>query len=259
MKNFSRKLVLLILTVLLVVSFYKIINSILDYKNGATIYKKAEEISGIKDFNISQSDNSDLSTDSHIDYLKTLNFTSLQKINSDIIGWIMIPDTDISYPLLQGTDNNYYLKHMYNKEPGNVGSIFIDYHLSSDLSNYNTIIYGHRMKNGSMFAPLKYYLDASYGKSHPYVYISTPAGVYLYTIYSAYEGSTDGFSYHYSFNVKENKQKFIDYTLQQAEYQMKTSKNLSTTDKFLTLSTCTGNGYQKRLIVQAVLTSFTPI
>ena len=76
---------------------------------------------------------------------------------SDVIGWIAIPGTEISYPLVQGTDSDYYLTHTWNQNSSAVGAIFMDCRCSADFSGFNTIVYGHRMNNGSMFAALKHY------------------------------------------------------------------------------------------------------
>lgn len=87
-------------------------------------------------------------------------------------GWILIPNTVISYPLLQGEDNQYYLNHTWKKWTSAVGAIFMDSQNNPNLTDFNTIVYGHRMNNGSMFASLKNYKKQSYWQAHPCVYIT---------------------------------------------------------------------------------------
>lgn len=271
MKHPFRTFLFILFFALLAFSSYKLLYALLDYQKGSSAYKTAEEISGLKaipkpsvsprpsnspDSGEDTADTADTDRDVYAQYLKELDFQSLTNANSDIIGWIMIPNTRLSYPLLQGKDNSYYLNHMYNKETGSVGSVFMDYRLPSDLSGYNTIIYGHRMKDGSMFASLKYYLDSSYRREHPYIYIANTEGIYQYTVFSAYEGATDGLSYQCVFDTDKEKQQFIDYALKHSCYPTELPEELSTKDSYLTLSTCTGNGYSRRMVVQAVLTSF---
>ena len=93
--------------------------------------------------------------------LESLSIESLQAVNSDVLGWIRIPDTALSYPLVQGMDNDWYLNHAWNGQWTSVGSIFVDYRCSANLADFHTIVYGHRMRNGYMFASLKYYDDQS--------------------------------------------------------------------------------------------------
>ena len=87
----------------------------------------------------------------------TVDFEALKKINPEIIAWIRIPDTRIDYPVVQGTDNEYYLKHTFKKTEHVAGSIFLDKDNSPDFTNRKTILYGHNMKDGSMFQGLHKY------------------------------------------------------------------------------------------------------
>lgn len=97
------------------------------------------------------------SADPYAQALEQMDLPALQQVNSDVIGWIAIPGTEISYPLVQDTDNDYYLTHTWNQNSSAVGAIFMDCRCSADFSGFNTIVYGHRMNNGSMFAALKHY------------------------------------------------------------------------------------------------------
>lgn len=92
---------------------------------------------------------------------------ALQKLNKDMAGWLTIADTEIDYPILQSTDNDYYLHHNYKNEKARAGSIFKDYRNTNEFLDKNTIIYGHNMKDGSMFADLRKYLDKDFLAAHP--------------------------------------------------------------------------------------------
>jgi len=89
---------------------------------------------------------------SEISIENNVNFPSLEKINSHCVGWITIPNTNINYPIVKNDDNEYYLNHNFEKSENKGGAIFMDYRLKEDFSNFNTILYGHNMKDGSMFA-----------------------------------------------------------------------------------------------------------
>ena len=189
--------------------------------------------------------------DPYADLLKKMDFTSLRKVNGDILGWILIPHTAISYPLLQGEDNSYYLTHTYKKTTSVVGAIFMEYRCSPDLSDFNTIIYGHRMNNGSMFATLKNYRKQSYWKAHPSVYVTDDSGSHRYDIFAAYEVSTEGDTFRIAFASDEEKQAFLDACTGLSVIDTGIIPTVG--DQILTLSTCTGNGHATRWIVQAVL------
>ena len=185
-----------------------------------------------------------------------MDFTALREVNRDVQGWIMIPGTVISSPLLQGEDNQYYLKHTWKKWTSAVGAIFLEWQNSPDLSDFNTIIYGHRMNNGSMFASLKNYKKQSYWAAHPCVYITDDNGSHKYEIFAAYEVSTTGTTYQLGFSDDASKQAFIDYCLEQSVID--TGITPTVYDRVLTLSTCTGNGHATRWVVQAVLKGVAP-
>ena len=104
----------------------------------------------------------------------TVDFQALRKINSDIIAWIRIPDTKIDYPIVQGKNNAYYLKHMFQKTEHVAGSIFLDVDNEADFSNRKSILYGHNMKDGSMFQGLHRFQEESYLQEHNQVYLYLP-------------------------------------------------------------------------------------
>lgn len=286
MKRNLRVALLVIFGAAFVVSAAMVIRQIIQYREGDATYAEAEEVAGLPDLSnipvtsapdsskgasASVSASASASTpsssssseaknsvyvDPYADALRTMNFTALRKVNSDVLGWILIPGTKISYPIVQGTDNQYYLTHTWKKWTSVVGSIFMEYTNDRDFSDFNTIIYGHRMNNGSMFAGLKYYKTQSYWKSHPTVYITDDNGTRKYDIFAAYEVSIKGDTYRLSFSSDQTKQAYIDYCLNQSVIDTGITPN--TWDQILTLSTCTGNGHATRWIVQAVLRGTPP-
>lgn len=122
-----------------------------------------------------------------------VDFDALLQVNSDVIGWIYLEDTDISYPLLCGRDNQQYLFQSYEKKYLTAGSIFIDYRCSRDFTDSRTVVYGHNMHNGSMFGKLDKFTKESYMKKHPYVYILLPGGETLkYEVKKTYKAYIEG-------------------------------------------------------------------
>ena len=100
-----------------------------------------------------------------------IDFAGLKAVNPDVIAWIQILALDISYPVVQGKDNAYYLHHLFSGESNINGSIFVDCHNQPDFTDQNTIVYGHNMKNGSMFGTLDKYQDQTLFEQHPEFYI----------------------------------------------------------------------------------------
>lgn len=119
----------------------------------------------------------------------TVDFEKLQAVNQDVIGWIYCEGTDINYPVLQGEDNEFYLKHTYDGASNRAGSIFVDALNAPCFADSNTIIYGHHMKNGSMFAALGNWAKQDYYETHPIFWLLTPEQNYCVLLFSGYTTS----------------------------------------------------------------------
>lgn len=266
-----RKLLIAVLALVLCVSVVMLIRQTLQYREGEAEYAEAEALVDLPDLSDLEPDvlpeleqepetetaeDPPVYVDPYADALAAMDFAALREVNSDVLGWILIPGTVISYPLLQGDDNSYYLNHTWKKWTNVVGSIFLEYQNSPDLTDFNTIVYGHRMNNGSMFASLKYYKQQSYWAQHPKVYITDDNGVHCYEIFAAYEISTSGDTYRLGFSTDQDKQEYIDYCLEQSVID--TGLTPTVHDRILTLSTCTGNGHATRWVVQALLRGEVP-
>lgn len=116
----------------------------------------------------------------------TVDFDALRQINEDVIGWIYCEDTQINYPVVQGVDNDYYLHYLIDGTYNASGSIFVDARCSGDFSDPYTIIYGHNMKNGSMFAGIKKFHSQKYYEEHPVMWLLTPERTYLLELVAGY-------------------------------------------------------------------------
>lgn len=182
--------------------------------------------------------------------LAGVNLEALREINEDVVGWIEIPGTELSYPLVQGRDNQYYLSHNWKKENSGGGSVFLEATNSRDLSDYHTIVYAHRMRNDSMFGTLKYYKDADFWREHPSVFIATADGVRQYDIFSAREAGVKGIVYRLDIRESGLEEEFLRDCMEGSVID--TGITPETGEQILTLSTCTGNGHSTRWVVQAV-------
>lgn len=187
--------------------------------------------------------------DPYIEVLEQKNLEPLREVNEDVLGWIVIPDTKLDYPLMRGEDNDYYLKRNWEGKSNVAGSIFMEQLNDKDFRHFNTVIYGHRMKNGTMFGSLKNYASKSYWEKHPYLYILDDAGVHRYEIFSVYEATLEENTYQIGFADDESKQTFIDNCIGYSDID--TGVVPTVEDRIITLSTCIGAGYDSRWVVQA--------
>ena len=189
--------------------------------------------------------------DPNIIQLLETDLTLLRKENEDVVGWIAIPDTNISYPLLQWTDNQFYLKHTWKQTPNGNGSIFIEYQNSPDFTDFNTIIYGHNMQSGAMFGTLRYYKNKNYWKEHPAFYIVCDQGVLRYDIFAVHKTGTDTIIYGLDLETEKKREAFIRFA---TDYScVDTGLEPTIDDKIVTLSTCSGQGHSTRWVVQGLL------
>ena len=189
--------------------------------------------------------------DPHIDALKDMDLEALREVNPDVVGWILIPDTKINYPLMQGPDNNYYLNRTWDHKSNAAGSVFLESLSDPELTDFHTILYGHNMNDGSMFAGIREYRNDSFWQEHPYVYIRSDQGVYRYEIFSSYLANVDTITFGLGFSGEESKIQFLDYALGNSVIQ--TGIHPETTDRIITLSTCSGSTYYTRWVVHARL------
>ena len=140
---------------------------------------------------------------------KNLDWESLSKENEDIYAWIYIPGTLVDYPIVQHpTDDSYYLNHNIDGSYGKPGCIYTEKINSKDFTNYNTVIYGHNMKNGDMFGSLHDYEDNTFFEENPYVYVYTKENVFVYEIFAAYIASNAHILNTNDFSTQEG---FADY------------------------------------------------
>ena len=267
MRKRTQKVLLAALTVVFLVSGGMMLRQLRDYEAGKVTYEQAGSIAGLPDFSQwswpegsvsggSSGEEAVPYVDPYADALAAMDFAALREVNPDILGWILIPNTRVSYPFLQGTDNDYYLRRTWRKGSSAVGAIFVEAGNSGNLTDFNTLIYGHNMNNGSMFGTLKKYRQQDYFRAHFYVYLTTDAGSARYEVFAAYEVATDGETYRLSFADDSAKQAFLDYCLEQSVID--TGVTPQVYDRIITLSTCTGRGHETRWVVQARLPGEAP-
>ena len=190
------------------------------------------------------------------DYIKMnlleIDFNQLLKRNSDTVGWIEVKGTNINYPIVQTTDNNYYLTHAFDKTENEAGWVFMDYRNDSVNFNQNTIIYAHSRLTGSMFGSLKNILNSSWytNKNNHIIRLSTPTENTMWQVFSVYTIPKESYYITPSFNSNEAYLEFLNTIKSRSEVDF--SGTVNTNDKILTLSTCKDN-FGNRVVMHAKL------
>ena len=172
-----------------------------------------------------------------------VDFKALREKNPDTVGWLYVGSCGISYPILQGEDNDYYMNHTFEGTVNSSGAIIMDYRDDKYLKDWNTFIYGHNMKNGSMFGSLKKLLnDETLYDSDPYIYVYLPGYIYRYKIFSYYKDKPDSKMYWTADTLQEYRQYIRDaLSLSVRDLGVETSEE----NNMVTLVTCSGSGAGK--------------
>ena len=227
-------------------SGYKLVSTLLEYKQAANGFD------GLKANYVTDGE----TEDGESGYLK-IDEAALIARNSDYIGWIDIPDTKISYPVLYAYDYYQYLRTSFDGEYSICGSLFIDYQCEKDWSSRNTIIYGHRMNDGSMFGTLKNYLGQSYFDAHSEIRIYSGDFISIYKPFAAYEAIAGDRSYTVNFSDDESFLEWASYVKGQSI--VSSDVTIEGDDNVILLSTCKGGDNNDRIVVVAVLTGYESV
>lgn len=186
-----------------------------------------------------------------------VDFGKLKKTNPDVVAWIQFDEPErISYPVVQGQDNDKYLKTTFEGKSNAAGTIFVDVGNQKDFGDRNTFIYGHNMKNGSMFGQLRKYKTKDYYEKNPYFYIYTPDGKEVkYQIFAVCIVEDTSRSYTRYFENDEQYVDYLNYIKSVAKYD--TGVEPAADSKLVSLSTCTNVSDTQRLVIHGMKLSET--
>lgn len=165
-----------------------------------------------------------------------VDFDALQAINPQTVAWISSNDGSIHYPVVRGTDNDYYLNHLIDGTVNRNGSIFMDFRNEADFTDRNTFIYGHNMLDGTMFASLSRYSEADYRRQHPNLLLVTPTGSYSLQVFagSVVPGNSD--IYQLSYRDDEEFSAYLEKVRAMSEFA--SDLDVTEADRIVSLSTC---------------------
>lgn len=260
MKDTIRKILMGVLAAAFLCGVGLMLRQVIFYGSADKTYEEAAALAFVKDVEeptiplASQPEGrqEQVALDEGARYLTEVDLQALRYVNQDVLGWIYIPDTPISYPLMMADTRDEYLHTTWDGKYNYAGSIYLEHKNMRDFSDYNTIVYGHRMKNDAMFGALSYYEEQTYRDAHPYIYIASADGIRRYEVFAAYEAEVGTESYRLYFPDDAQKQATVSYYLE--KNVLETDASPGSGDHILTLSTCVGTGAEDyRWVVHAVL------
>ena len=213
----AENIIMICLALLVIVSGWKVYTIMHDYNSNQGIYDTIAEEAGEA-------------------WAGDIDFDALRKVNPDIVGWLYYEGTKIDYPIVQGADNEKYLHTMFDGTYSGFGTLFVDAITENAFNQFNTIVYGHHMLNGSMFGDIKKLKDAEYCKKHPRFELITPEGKFHLVIWAFLNEPADSAVYTTNFHEKDQMQNYLDLIWSLALYG--TNIEVTPDDRIVVLSTC---------------------
>lgn len=231
---------------------YQIMKARNEYQSGESVYSELQELvrkpdptpsDTLESTNPSQSDTEPI--------LSSFDFSALQSINEDVVGWMQIEDCGLDYPIAQGSDNAYYLTHLFDKTYNSSGCIFLDYRCNPDFSDRNSVIFGHHMKNGTMFSGLGLYKKQTFYEEHSTYLLHTLQADLTIEIFAGYVANLQDDAWRITFTDDEDFDAWIEKRIKQSVIQC----NLTPTDndRIVTLSTCSYEFDNARFVLFGVI------
>lgn len=229
---------------------YNIIKIQSEYKKSVDAYKKLDN------YTIEQttSETSALSVEEPVKEkpYPEVDFAGLKSVNSDVIGWIYVPDTEINYPIVHTSDNDYYLDHLVDRTQNPAGAIFLDTRNPSDFSDLHSIIYGHHMKNGSMFAALKGYKKQDFFDGHKTGYLITQDAAYSIDFFAGHVANVEENAWQLDFDDAADFDNWIKSLKEVSAFKSDIEPQYG--DRIFTLSTCSYEFDDARFVLSGKLT-----
>lgn len=234
MKRIITSILFFISLGLLIYSSYEIITWYLENKNNNSAKAHTIEITKIEE-----------KEEDKYPYITT-DFTNLISENNKVKGWIQVPNTNINYPVLQHTDNDYYLNHNFYEKYSSAGWVFLDYRNNIEIDDDNIILYAHNRLDNSMFGTLKNTLNEEWLNNNKYIFFNTLNKNNTYEVFSVYTINANDFNAMINFNDENEYQNYIDDIKNKSIINL--NVNISKDDKIITLYTCNKNNVDRTIL-----------
>lgn len=253
----KNKIIQIISFIILVSCIAYILNSRFQYRSAKSSYDKLNRYihTEITSEVALESESQGVDVEKREKGFLTIDYKELKEINSDFRGWISVFNNNISYPIVISSDNEKYLHTTFDGKKNFAGCIFIDYRCSSDFTDFQTVIYGHSMKDGSMFRTLVTYLTEEIAKQYPYFYIYTEAGREKYAVFSVYITNENDINFYLGNRNSNERIEYIKELQHKSIYPYKinaTKINPTGEDNIISLVTCDLNNENDRIIVSGI-------
>lgn len=239
---------MIIVIILLIVFMYCIYNIINYFNNSKKNKRLTDELKNIAVKEIPQDnkiEDNEIKSTTPIE----VDFNKLKEINSNINAWIYMEDSIINYPIVKGNDNSFYLNHSIDGKYNPNGSLFIDYRNKDNFEDMVTYIYGHHMKNNTMFGNLELFKEQNYYDNHKEMYLFTKEDNYILELFAGFT-TADGSEIYNYINSDSNK-KLVDYAKSKSNFI--TNIEISSKDKVVVLSTCSYDYENARYVLLGIL------
>lgn len=261
MKKAIFVLLIVILLGVLCYSLWQIVGITAEYQGGENSYDELEqfvvipETEPVEDEPVNQShtEQAEAETQSPTQpepLWPEVDFAALAEVNDDVVAWIYVPGTQINYPVVQGKDNDYYLNHLFNGKRNSSGCIFLDCGAERDFTSMNSVLHGHHMKNGSMFAAVCKYKTQKFYDEHPMGMLLTPHGNYEIRFFAGYVCSTEANAWDIGFEEADFA-KWLDKGIRKSYFDADVIP--TTEDRVITLSTCSYEYDDARFVIHGIL------
>lgn len=253
-KKLIHNSIMLVLILMVIVSGVGVVNRYLQDKRAEEEYRRLAELARETTEATTEAPTEALTEPQETEpeteaYISPIDFEALSEVNPDVIGWIRIPDTNVDYPIVQTDDNDKYLHTSFEGEESIAGTVYLDFESDSDMMGFNNILYGHNMKNGSMFKDIVKYKDQSYFDEHKYFEIYTPERTIRLKAISCYYAKAEPIVRKTRFKTRESYEAFIKEMIKPcAWYEMPEFP----IDSLYTLVTCSYEVNDARTILYAV-------
>lgn len=242
---------MIIVIILLIVFMYCIYNIINYFNNSKKNKRLTDELKNIAVKEIPQDNkikDNEIKSTTPIE----VDFNKLKEINSNINAWIYMEDSIINYPIVKGNDNSFYLNHSIDGKYNPNGSLFIDYRNKDNFEDMVTYIYGHHMKNNTMFGNLELFKEQNYYDNHKEMYLFTKEENYILELFAGFT-TADGSEIYNYINSDSNK-KLVDYAKSKSNFI--TNIEISNKDKVVVLSTCSYDYENARYVLLGILKKY---
>lgn len=255
----KRNIVLAICVIIFCISAGVLLHKYISEKNAQ---EKFESLSGV---NTENTEVTEMEEENIFTYLgiedpgKVLDWEALWEQNEDIYAWIYIPGTNVDYPILQHeTDDSYYLEYNLDGTKGYPGCIYTERINAKDFTDHNTLIYGHNMKNGTMFHDLHQFADETFFEENRYIFIYTPEELLIYDVFAAYKYTDAHILYFYDCKTESGFASYLQMVWDDYGNRGNFREGVEVTgeDHIITLSTCVGGESDRRYLVQGVLVEY---